>query len=673
MAQLNTLLPLNTTPTARSASPKTSSLQPGERPRDARDMPESASSVAQGVSEQTLPKAGKTRFEKLLEEGKRKQADEQPNADARTTESQGAPAQTPAFHALGLFGGNPLPLEGQTLPPGADTLTPEALVAGPATQPTQGAPIDELTASGLPVAAARSLFVSPLSSPTLLDLDGPEPSLFGNSSLVGASVPISPAQPAVSIFTEAPAGPLLAANDATSLDALFTVQPQSAADGVVLAAGLHESMGSAPKEPPGTLAVGSAGGLVGGVASPASQSGAQSVLQSVLQEGANALIQAAQPVFTGPGVDVPSTAAQTDAAMQSAAVAAAQSATSPDTLSAALAVVAGAGATVASAVLPEASVSVAAEAAQLVAEKTNAQGQAAEIVSQPDAAERARAWRGISTLDPASGLLQGAGQGLAQGLSQGLAQAGRHEFSVNYTLAAGQGGQLQQFAEALRQAGGTAEAGPQSILQAAAQSGTNSAAAQTAERGASVFTASTPGAESQQAWRADSAAAGVTASGSRGAPGTLSFAQGMQASTFGQPLGQSFGDSEWAESVTKRVALMAGQKLSLAQIELDPPELGALTVRVSVSGDQANVMFTSAHAQVREALEQTFTRLQDMLGQQGLQLADAQVSDQSAARQQQGEGRSGQGGGGVSADEGDAGPVTMQSLKVPKGLIDYYA
>jgi flagellar hook-length control protein FliK len=633
--------------------------------------------VAKGVSEQIPSKAEKTPFEKLLEEGKREQADEQPPAVARVTESQGAPAQTPAFHALGMFGGNPLPLEGQTLPPAADTPTPEALVAGPATQPTQIAPGDALTAAGLSVAAPRSLFVSPLSLPTLLDLDGPDPSLFGNSSLVGASVPISPAQPAVSIFTEAPAGTMLAANDATSLDALFTVQPQSAADGVALAGGLHQIVGGAPKEPTGTLAVGSAEGLVGGVASPASQSGAQPVLQSVLQpvlqERANALIQAAQPVITGPGVDAPSTAAQTAAAMQSAAVAAAQSATSPDTLSAALAVVAGAEATVASAVLPEANVSVAAETAQPAAETANAQGQAAEIAWQPDAAERARAWRGISTLDPASGLLQGTGQGAGQGLAQGLAQAGRHEFSVNYTLAAGQGGQLQQFAEALRQAGGTAEAGPQSNLQAAAQSGTHSAAAQTAERGASVFTASTPGPESQQAWRADSAAAGVTAPGSRGAAGTLSFAQGMQASTFGQPLGQSFGDSEWAESVTKRVALMAGQKVSSAQIELDPPELGALTVRVSVSGDQANVMFTSAHAQVREALEQTFTRLQDMLGQQGLQLADAQVSDQSAARQQQGEGRSGQGEGGVFADEGDAGPVTMQSLKLPKGLVDYYA
>lgn len=317
--------------------------------------------------------------------------------------------------------------------------------------------------------------------------------------------------------------------------------------------------------------------------------------------------------------------------------------------------------TAASVVLPDASASGPAANAQAATETVTAQGQAVEIAWQADAAERARAWRGISTLDPASGL--------AQGLAQGV----RHEFSVNYTAAAGQGGQLQQFAESLRQAGGAAEAGTQSILQTAAQSSATSTTAQTADRGTSVFNASAPGPESQQAWRADSAVTGVTVSGSRGAAGTLSFTQGMQASSFGQPLGQSFGDSEWAESVTRRVAMMAGQKVSSAQIELDPPELGALTVRVSVTGDQANVMFTSAHAQVREALAQTFTRLQDMLGQQGLQLADAQVSDQSAARQQQGEGRGGQGGAGVFVDDSDAGPVTMQSVRVAKGLIDYYA
>lgn len=406
-------------------------------------------------------------------------------------------------------------------------------------------------------------------------------------------------------------------------------------------------MASTPQESAGQAAVSSTQIPNGDAVSAASEPGATGV----------ALPASAVP---GQGLDALTAVAQPDSALQSAA----QSAISTDEESTALAEATGAAVTAtASAEQPQGAAS--AEATPT----SSAQVQAAEIAWQPDAAERARAWRSISTLDPASGLLQGAGQGLAP--------TGRHEFSINNTAVAGQGGQLQQFAEALRQAGGGVEAGSQSLSQSLVQTGAQSTAVpattQAADRSASAANASSPGPELQQAWRGDSAASGVTVVGGRAAAGTLNFAQGMQASNFGQPLGQSFGDSEWAESVTKRVALMAGQKVSSAQIELDPPELGAMTVRVSVTGDQANVMFTSAHAQVREALEQTFTRLQDMLGQQGLQLADAQVSDQSAARQQQGEARGGQGAAGVFADEGDAGPVTMQSLKVPKGLVDYYA
>jgi hypothetical protein len=72
MAQISTLLHMNTTSTSRSASPKISPLQTGQRSLDARDTPESASSVTKGVSEQAPLKAEKTHFEKLLEKGKRK-------------------------------------------------------------------------------------------------------------------------------------------------------------------------------------------------------------------------------------------------------------------------------------------------------------------------------------------------------------------------------------------------------------------------------------------------------------------------------------------------------------------------------------------------------------------------------------------------------------------------
>ncbi len=660
MAQLSTLLSLNTAPTSRSAAPKTSSPQSDKRPLETPDATENKASASTGANEQTPVKAEKSRFEKLLEEGKREQADAEPPADTNPKEPQSAPTQEAVFNALSLFGGNPLPPAGQSLPPAADMATSETIAAVVTTQPSEG-----LTATGLPSAAPASLFASSQALPTLFDLDGPDPSLFANSVLAGTPLSGAAMPTSASIFGDAAAGSLLAANDAMSPAAL--TQTQSTAEGAMVPGGLQSILSGTPGGTPSDTPRELSGAAVGDSSQVPGKEGANPALQSQV-------IGVAQPVPSVPGQDALTAAAQQDSAAVLAAQSASQSAALQTEAANALsntplldtplsdaAVMAAA-----SAMLPEAAASEA--STQTALPTTNGQAQAAEAAWQPDAAERARAWRGIGTLDPSSGLLQGAGQGLAA--------TGRHEFSLNYTAVAGQGGQLQQFAESLRQAGGVVDTSSPSSLQTAAPSSNASSvsnAMQAADRGASLFNASSAGPELQQAWRSDSAAAGVTTPGGRAAAGTLSFAQGMQASTFGQPLGQSFGDSEWAESVTKRVALMAGQKVSSAQIELDPPELGAMTVRVSVTGDQANVMFTSAHAQVREALEQTFTRLQDMLGQQGLQLADAQVSDQSAARQQQGDGRGGQGGGGVFTEESEAGPVTMQSLKVPKGLVDYYA
>ncbi len=95
-----------------------------------------------------------------------------------------------------------------------------------------------------------------------------------------------------------------------------------------------------------------------------------------------------------------------------------------------------------------------------------------------------------------------------------------------------------------------------------------------------------------------------------------------------------FGRAEWAAGVANQVAQMVSQKLNFAEIQLDPPELGPLQVRVQVTQDQATVAFTAANAQVKEALEQTNQRLREMLEQEGLNLVDVDVRDQ---QQQQGE------------------------------------
>lgn len=294
------------------------------------------------------------------------------------------------------------------------------------------------------------------------------------------------------------------------------------------------------------------------------------------------------------------------------------------------------------------------EAREQAAVIAPAQGQELETAWQPEQADRVRAWRGLTALES----------------THGLQSAGKFEFSMN-GLSAGQGSHLQQFAESLRLVVNNSElmapAGTEKALVpgGAAMTSTALSAALSASPAATAETAAQ--------WRADSAATGVQQS-ARPAPGTPSFIATMQASSFGQPLGQAVNDSGWGESVAQRVTMMAGQKVNSARIELDPPELGAMTIKISVTGDQASVSFQSPHALVRDALEQSFPRLQDMLGQQGLQLADANVSDNSARGQSSGDSRNGVGHAANAVDQEDAELTnTTHTVRVATGTIDYYA
>jgi len=84
----------------------------------------------------------------------------------------------------------------------------------------------------------------------------------------------------------------------------------------------------------------------------------------------------------------------------------------------------------------------------------------------------------------------------------------------------------------------------------------------------------------------------------------------------------------WADSLSRSLSLMVARNMEGAQLEIDPPELGPLQVRLQIKNDQVALQFSSQHASVRDALEQSVARLQDMLGEEGLDLVNVDVSDQ---------------------------------------------
>lgn len=81
--------------------------------------------------------------------------------------------------------------------------------------------------------------------------------------------------------------------------------------------------------------------------------------------------------------------------------------------------------------------------------------------------------------------------------------------------------------------------------------------------------------------------------------------------------------------VADRIQIMQQQGIQHARIQLDPPELGQLDIRLQFHQDQLQVNVMSQVPQVRDALEGHSIRLREMLEQQGVELTDLQFFDES--------------------------------------------
>lgn len=133
------------------------------------------------------------------------------------------------------------------------------------------------------------------------------------------------------------------------------------------------------------------------------------------------------------------------------------------------------------------------------------------------------------------------------------------------------------------------------------------------------------------------------------------------------PVTVHFSEREWGSQVAERAAMMAAHKVRFAELQLDPPELGSLQIKISVNSDnQTQVQFLSPHSSVRDSLDQTIVRLRDLLEQQGLDLVNVDVSDQQSTEQEtpDNEERDKQAPGEDQAEQGD--------VRIAQYRVDYY-
>ncbi len=138
---------------------------------------------------------------------------------------------------------------------------------------------------------------------------------------------------------------------------------------------------------------------------------------------------------------------------------------------------------------------------------------------------------------------------------------------------------------------------------------------------------------------------------------------------------------EWNKDMSERIVWMASKAIPSAEIRLNPPHLGPVSVKVAVTDDQATVIFTAQHGATRDAIESSLPKLREMMGMQQLNLADVTVtsgagSDRGGSPAQNfSQSADGRGSHSIAVDMADEVDREIESgrASVSKGLLSIYA
>ena len=134
------------------------------------------------------------------------------------------------------------------------------------------------------------------------------------------------------------------------------------------------------------------------------------------------------------------------------------------------------------------------------------------------------------------------------------------------------------------------------------------------------------------------------------------------------------GSQAFAPEFAERISTLVSGGIERAEIVVSPKELGPVRIELTMNGDDARLVFTAAHPDTRQAIEQSSALLRSMLADQGLTLGRMDVGQGGDPRA---------GGHGQPAATADAGAGQAWSgsgtaagapaVAAPRGLLDLFA
>lgn len=150
-----------------------------------------------------------------------------------------------------------------------------------------------------------------------------------------------------------------------------------------------------------------------------------------------------------------------------------------------------------------------------------------------------------------------------------------------------------------------------------------------------------------------------TSTGMAGSPSPAAWAPSLSAPV---------GSTGWNQQLGQQLAVMTqrgGEQH--VELRLHPRELGPLTISLKVVEQATHVQFVAANAQTRAAVEQALPMLREALAEQGIELGDTSVGEQSREQAEASfAGGEGQGSGTASAGPSEASGAN-DALGTPAG------
>ncbi len=135
-------------------------------------------------------------------------------------------------------------------------------------------------------------------------------------------------------------------------------------------------------------------------------------------------------------------------------------------------------------------------------------------------------------------------------------------------------------------------------------------------------------------------ASAIAAGGAPAPAAALSAGTSPAINTAAQPalpgIATPLQNPQWASDFGRQFITLAkgGHNMPhTAELRLDPPELGPLRISINISDNVAHAIFTSAHAAVRQTVENALPQLQQLLAQAGISLGQTSVNDQGQSEQ----------------------------------------